>query len=541
MINNIIETSVVVSIAILILCIVRKILNRKIPHNLLCLLWIPIVLQLCIPYRLQIKTSMYQPLVSEPLPVVTTVNKELPQIIEQSMSASVIDSKEFHFNLSYIYIATICGIIGYKLLKYYQFNKNIKYCEIKDDVLYKRVTDLWHYDSVPIVILSGTELKSAALCGFLKPHLLISDYLSNLDNQQLEFVIKHEEIHYKSKHLQLLFLLELLSAVYWFNPLVLWGFQLMKEDLELLTDTRLLENEDKKQRKEYASLLIEQAKFEKMIKVWGFSFSSKKKIKERIRNIMENKKRMPWMVIAILVCMIGISTIVLAKPIVEMDTVAMEVPLYYRNFHSQELEFETDKVSVNVTVEFPKTQLSKVDEDVFEAYVDMNNVQEGEVALPISLECNAEYCDNWEYELLDNSARFVFSKKNESENTLAFILPVNNPKVSCQWQCYEGHRSVDIIDTEDEYGPLFAVEDGVIIENGYDDTRGFYLKLQVSQDVVFTYAQMNEASEYKEGTAVQKGDVIGKIGATGKSTGPHVDFSMEINGERVNPELYFSL
>lgn len=548
MINNIIETSVVVSVAILILCIVRKILNKKIPHNLLCLLWIPIVLQLCIPYRIQIKTSMYQPLVSQALPVTNITNKELPQIIEQSISAIVTDSprKEFDFNFSYIYVVAVVGIGSYKLFKYFQFKKNLKNYEIKEDELYERVATLWGSDTVPIVILSGTELKSAALCGFFKPHLLISNNLSILDSQQLEFVIKHEEIHYKSKHLQFLLLLELLSVIYWFNPVVLWGFQLMKEDLELLTDSKLLENEDKKQRKEYATLLIEQAKFEKIIKVWGFSFSSKKKVKERIKNIMENKKKMSWMVIAILVCMLGISTIVLAKPIVEKENVVLEVPLYYRNFYSQDLEFETENVSVDVKVEFPKAQLERINEDAFEAYVNMENIQEGVQELPISLECKEEYCDTWEYELLDNSATFVFSKKEDTENdvlkeeTLSFILPVNNSKVSCQWYCYEGHRSVDIVDTENAYGPLFAVEDGMIIENGYDDKQGFYLKLQVSEEVVFTYAHMNEASKYKEGSYVQRGEVIGKIGATGQVTGPHVEFSMEINGEIVNPELYIN-
>lgn len=545
MINRLIQISLVVSIAIVIVYLIQRLTKKIIPRSLLIVLWIPILLQLCIPYQIQLKTSMYQPLVNKSVSMQIQEEIELPKkiLIEsvQSMAEVNQEKEKSNLNLTIPYFLGIGIIVVYKIYKYHQFKKYMKKSQQAKNELTTKISKLWGNPSIPIMLIDNNDFNSAALFGILKPSLLVSTQLASLDDQEIDYIIQHEKTHYTYKHVQFVLLLQVLSIIYWFNPIIYWGMKLVKDDLEYLTDSIVLKDTTMEQRKNYASLLISRAQQQSVVSLQGFGLNSKKKVKERIRNIMENKRRLPWMIAVLLVCIFGIGMFALTKPILEEDIVTLDVPLSYRNYYNQELDFDTQLTTVPIKIEFPKGQGSMVNAEAFEAYIDLNDIQEGEMVLPIFLECKGEYCDNWNYELLQNSTKVVFTSfLKDRKEELQFTLPIDSPYVSCGWECYNGHNAVDIVNKENEYGNVYAVEDGIITENGFDELRGNYVKLQVSEDVVFTYSQMKEASSYIPGERVQKGDIIGVIGESGRATGPHLALHMEVNGIYVNPELYFN-
>ena len=99
----------------------------------------------------------------------------------------------------------------------------------------------------------------------------------------------------------------------------------------------------------------------------------------------------------------------------------------------------------------------------------------------------------------------------------------------------EFHAGIDIVAREGT--SIFAPADGVVISDKRAVGYGKILKIQHMQGIVTTYAH-NSMHLVKVGQRVRRGDIIAKIGSTGRSTGPHLHYEVRINGVAVNPRLY---
>ena len=98
------------------------------------------------------------------------------------------------------------------------------------------------------------------------------------------------------------------------------------------------------------------------------------------------------------------------------------------------------------------------------------------------------------------------------------------------------------IDYEGKTGePIYAAADGVINHQGLYFNYGRTVKISHADNLETLYAHMSrfEAS-VGPGSHVRKGDVIGYVGSTGRSTGPHLHFSTIVNGVFVDPAPYIS-
>jgi murein DD-endopeptidase MepM/ murein hydrolase activator NlpD len=85
--------------------------------------------------------------------------------------------------------------------------------------------------------------------------------------------------------------------------------------------------------------------------------------------------------------------------------------------------------------------------------------------------------------------------------------------------------------------PIMTVGDGTIVNIGYTNANGNYIRIRHSNGYETTYLHMSRfAKGMKQGRRVKQGEVIGYVGATGLATGPHLCFRMTRNGEPVNPQ-----
>ena len=97
------------------------------------------------------------------------------------------------------------------------------------------------------------------------------------------------------------------------------------------------------------------------------------------------------------------------------------------------------------------------------------------------------------------------------------------------------HHGVDIAGKSG--AGVFAVASGVVTDAGEKNGYGYLVELTHADGLVTRYAH-NKEIYVGIGDLVNKGDKIGSMGSTGRSTGPHVHFEIVRNGKSLNPAKY---
>jgi murein DD-endopeptidase MepM/ murein hydrolase activator NlpD len=85
--------------------------------------------------------------------------------------------------------------------------------------------------------------------------------------------------------------------------------------------------------------------------------------------------------------------------------------------------------------------------------------------------------------------------------------------------------------------PIIAPAEGRVIKIAYQRYRGKYLQLDHGRRRITTYAHLS-GFNVTLGQKVKRGEVIAYMGSTGRTTGSHLHYKIEINGRVVNPKHY---
>jgi murein DD-endopeptidase MepM/ murein hydrolase activator NlpD len=99
----------------------------------------------------------------------------------------------------------------------------------------------------------------------------------------------------------------------------------------------------------------------------------------------------------------------------------------------------------------------------------------------------------------------------------------------------EFHSGLDISDSEGT--PIIAPANGVVLEAGSSRYMGRYLRLDHGRGCTTSYAHLSRFT-VKPGDKVKRGQVVGLMGNTGNSSGPHVHYRIDVDGKMVNPRSY---
>lgn len=136
-----------------------------------------------------------------------------------------------------------------------------------------------------------------------------------------------------------------------------------------------------------------------------------------------------------------------------------------------------------------------------------------------------------------------WNDKGESMRKAFLKAPLNYSRVSSGFSYARRHPVTRKVQphTGVDYAapagtPVMTIGDGVVVERQYKGANGNIVKIRHNSVYTSAYLHLSRfAKGLKVGQRVRQGQVIGYVGSTGRSTGPHLDFRIWKNGTPINP------
>ena len=136
-----------------------------------------------------------------------------------------------------------------------------------------------------------------------------------------------------------------------------------------------------------------------------------------------------------------------------------------------------------------------------------------------------------------------YDKSGKSARKALMKTPINGARLSSAFGLRKHpilgfnkmHRGTDFAAPKGT--PIMASGDGLIIRSRWCGGGGNCVKIKHNSTYSTVYAHLSKfASGIKEGTRVKQGRIIGYVGSTGMSTGPHLHYEVIENGKKINSQ-----
>ncbi|SFC76107.1 M56 family metallopeptidase [Clostridium uliginosum] len=314
---NILRTTLISSIGICLLLILKKTLFKQYTKNFNYYIWLIVIFRMILPFKVPIYISTNSVIsndvginniesVSKPWSNIESINHSLNnnQVIGSAKQFTTFSMLEI---LGYLWLIVALIIVTYRICTYIKFKNTIidLSCNAKDTKI-KTI-----YNSLLIemkinkrIFLKVSDYTSVPLgIGFFKSYIVLPNI--EYKEKEVEWILKHELMHYKKNDILYKFLVMAVTSIYWFNPLIYVMNRDINIECELACDERILHNCDFKERQNYALTLINSLKHKEsnFIETNLATKLGNKKILKRRFDSMFNKKTKKGMLIGV-VCIV---------------------------------------------------------------------------------------------------------------------------------------------------------------------------------------------------------------------------------------------
>ena len=171
-------------------------------------------------------------------------------------------------------------------------------------------------------IFQSENVSSPFVLGIIKPRIYLP---FNMNGQDLEHVVAHEQAHIRRKDHWWKHLGFLLLTIHWFNPLMWLAYVLLCRDIELACDEKVIKELGNEQRADYMQALVACSVNRRMIAACPLAFGEVG-VKERVKSVMNYKKPAFWVIIIAVIICVGVAACFLTNPKQDRYTLRIVVP-----------------------------------------------------------------------------------------------------------------------------------------------------------------------------------------------------------------------
>lgn len=256
----ILSVSVMAAITAVLILLTQRILHKRIKPRWHYLMWLLVMVRLLLPWDLESDLSIYNWLsYSGGIHEIDSV----VQIGAQERLAAVDSVGTILYRYSmYVWLLGIAVFGIYTLVINRRFAQKItkETTPMTDTGILQLFSQCQKLMSVhkPITLVVSDQLTMPTLFGFWKPRLVIpQSVINSLSQEQLRHIFLHELAHCKRNDIGINWIMQFLLIIHWFNPVLWYANQRMREDQEIASDALALSYLEPAGRDSYGYTLIQ--------------------------------------------------------------------------------------------------------------------------------------------------------------------------------------------------------------------------------------------------------------------------------------------
>lgn len=278
LLNNLMQIGLTVSLAALVPLILRRLMKKRYPARMVCVVWAILALRLLIPVQLTLPQAPVQVMPRTSyvvqsdqtafrqagLPVVQNPTRWVTGTQAQTLSAAdtgTVKTVDITDILLTLWLAGVIACVLWQGIGYYRLicslkgtSRSVERTDLHT-ILQEQCADLVIDREIPLRVSSAADCPM--LAGFIHPTLYLSD--EHISRTDAAFIFRHELTHYKHGDLWLKLLLLAARCLHWFNPLVHLIARFAQEDIEAACDDAVVRGHDGAYRRAYGETILRSA------------------------------------------------------------------------------------------------------------------------------------------------------------------------------------------------------------------------------------------------------------------------------------------